>query len=263
MKLINFNLINYILFYIKMNILDKKVIYDIIDNKVYGIINNNYGNSYITHSNKSILDIYVNDYYDNMIKTYDSYNLKLLFNALKLNTNLKLLKLIKLCDYSNFSRLFDLDLLCDSLKNNKKLKYLELSENGLYNINSLSKIFINSKIKFLDLSYNEITDLTVIIHFLENNNTLQYLYLNHNCIDDYNLNLLCKVLENNNTLQYLDLSYNKDITNLYPIIKLLEKNKFIKSIKLDTESSCVAAAIIDIENTITKIDKRFKYDFIS
>jgi len=125
----------------------------------------------------------------------------------------------------------------------------------------LSKIFINSKIKFLDLSYNKITDLTVIIHFLENNNTLQYLYLNYNCIDDYNLNLLCKVLENNNTLQYLDLSYNENITNIFPIIKCLEKNKFIKSIKLVTESSCVTAAIIDLENTIIKIDKRFDYHF--
>ena len=244
-----------------MNISDKKVIYDIIDNKVYGVINNNYGNSYITHFDKTILDIYVSDYYDDMIKIYDSYNLKLLFNALKLNTNIILLKLIKLGDYSHFNKLYDLDLLCDSLKNNKKLEYLELSENGLNDITSLSKIFINSKIKFLDLSYNEITDLTVIIHFLENNNTLQYLYLNHNCIDDFNLNLLCKVLENNNTLQYLDLSYNENITNIFPIIKCLEKNKFIKSIKLDTESSCVAAAIIDMENTITKIDKRFDYHF--
>ncbi|KYQ92241.1 SH3 domain-containing protein [Tieghemostelium lacteum] len=107
--------------------------------------------------------------------------------------------------------------LCDTLKLNQSLKYLDISENDLYDngANSLSKNLNYSKLTHLDVSCNAITSegLNPILNALCTNQTLTYIDLSSNLIESNSIiPMLSEFLKSNHFLQTLKLS-NSNLTD--------------------------------------------------
>ena len=207
---------------------DKKILYQLIDNKY----------------NDNKIDIYLNLIYHNYVNDANNY-LLLISNALKYNykkynniiTKLSIYSYPQINNYfndklpnkNNIFNYFNLNnnliditinnhliddnnlkILCSSLKNNNKLKILNLYDNTITDITPLKDVLNNNTIKKIDLSYNNITDLTPLKYILKNNTNLKILNLYGNNIKD--LTPLYYILNNNKIQElYIDNPYCKYI----------------------------------------------------
>ena len=141
------------------------------------------------------------------------------YKYFSLNNNLNNITISGLINDDN------LKLLCSSLKNSNNLKILNLSVNRITNIDILGEYLKNNtSLKTLYLFYNNITDFKNFFESIQNNKTLKKLdirgnkgiykqYKGENSINY--LNNVNKYLQNNNSLQELYIENIYDSEDVY------------------------------------------------
>jgi len=155
-------------------------------------------------------------------------NIDILGEYLKNNTSLKILDLNHnlVTDFKNFF---------ESIQNNKTLKRLIISNNeGIYNYNDVNIYFVTSDL--YEEGLNSINYLNVINKYLQNNNSLQELYIeNPYCIGNYRIKYFFKnwlsqpVDEDVNQEEILN-KYHYDLSNIF---KTLEHNNSLQLLSID------------------------------
>lgn len=166
-------------------------------------------NNTLEHLNLAFNNLYSSKYFN--------YNgIFQICNALKLNTSLEYLDLS-----GNKLKNNEIVYIISALKVNKTLKHLSL-------INSLVKsskfpdmgllelvksLNVNNSLQCLNLSYNYIeTDIVIkIFEILKNNTGLQYINLSDNNIDNNIINYLIEKSKPNKTLRYIKITNTYDI----------------------------------------------------
>ena len=210
---------------------DKQLIYSIIDNKI------------------DILDL--------SNKNINKENFHNLLNALHFNKTIKNINLSNFQIGSEHIKYNEIILILNSLKNASIIEALDISSNMLkfknegvfnhidyyININIFSgfasknqKDLINSNFsqfnKIID-DINHIYDLNVLIEKLQKIKTLN---LSYNQINE-NPDFLIKLLKNNTKLEKLDISYNNIYDNIDDWTYLLKDNTTLKELKIHNYNS--------------------------
>jgi len=150
-------------------------------------------------------------------------------NALKNNTILTILKL-------NSNNIGDIGVIAiaDALKNNTILTTLNLNSNNIGDngVNAIADALKNKKELVLGLGYNKITNIGIkyIGTIIDN---LKILYLNHNKFNRKGVIMIAKILQNNASLERLYLgTCDIGLEGSGAIIEALIKNKTLKILNL-------------------------------
>lgn len=120
-----------------------------------------------------------------------------------------------------------LKILCESLKANRTLKFLNLSGNKIKDegLEVLTEYLIDNKtLQELSLSNNAISNEGIIAlsKFLQHNETLNRLELSKNFFTDAGFEVFAKLIESNQGLKYLDISKNKELSDEASLVTLAE-----------------------------------------
>lgn len=109
--------------------------------------------------------------------------------------------------------------------NNINLEYLSLINTHIWDVNNLLDILFLSKIRILDLSSNNLINNNSLINFIQNNNTINELYLRNIKFSDIEIESILNVFKKNKSKIYnLRLSLNNEQIKYKEDFKLLEKN---------------------------------------
>ena len=215
-----------------------------------------------------------------IINNCDNLDLNELCNCLINNTSIIELNL------SN-NNLTDINYLCEFLKTNQTIQILCLNNNKIQNIknlyyvlkynnntikeiklsnclnnddvNLISEIFkYNGVIENIDLSYNRITDIKDLIDNIKDSNTLKYINLNGNSIN--NLNILFDYLKNNECkLKKIEIGLEQEeFDNFGEIFKY---NKSLDTIIINSDIRKIKKLCEGLKNNKTLINLKI-YNFL-
>ena len=149
--------------------------------------------------------------FDNeFIKDIETYKKDLIDN---LKNNISLKELYLLCDDFDEEELNNIS---EIFKCNNSLTKLYLYDGNYYNINKfIDNLKYNNSLIELEISSFKLKEnINDLYEYIENNNKLNKLILYDNEIKD--IEYLCEILKDNNTIMFIDLSTNRinNINNL-------------------------------------------------
>lgn len=199
----------------------------------------------------------------------DNEDMKLLFNFLKKNKNLKTLQLrgcvplLRLVVGQNFYKE-----LYEALKENTSLLILNLAQNGFRDeiCTFISEsLKVNTSLRDLKLYNNYIgkDGAQSLIESLKINNSIQFICLGRNNIGNDGIKNLHELISINKTLQHINLSENIiDGNGVNLFFKSLKHNKTLKSIflshnNINGESLCKLSESLMVNTSIEIISLSF------